>query len=403
MFENVFNELDFFFKPKEVELKSDISFSKHRIEFLNKLSINLIKDKSIYKYPDLISLSFWLRKKNITQLIPASNNYGIKTGRGIAFHVTPKNVPTNFAYSFAYSFLSGNANLVRLPSKSFQQVKIICNHIKNTLKEDKFKKFYFSNFFFNYDSSNNDISKKISNFSDVRIIWGGDETVRELKNIITKPKTKDIVFNNKFSAGVISSSKFLKLNKNKKSVIAGKLFNDIYTFDQAACTSPHIIFWHGNEIQNKKARKIMWSFLFDIVSKKYKLDLGSVSKRFFTFVDLALSLKKKEIKSINNMSNKIFRIELKKIDNLIYEKFRGMGIIFEYSSNKIDDLKFINTQKFQTLLYFGFKKDELIKLQENLIINNFDRVVPLGSSMVMNQYWDSYDLFNELTRHIELY
>ena len=47
-------------------------------------------------------------------------------GRGTVLHITPSNVPTNFAYSMVFGLLSGNNNIIRLPSKNFLQVKILC-------------------------------------------------------------------------------------------------------------------------------------------------------------------------------------------------------------------------------------------------------------------------------------
>ena len=40
-----------------------------------------------------------------------------------------------FAYSFAFGLLSGNNNIVRLPSKNFDQVKILIEIIKSILKK----------------------------------------------------------------------------------------------------------------------------------------------------------------------------------------------------------------------------------------------------------------------------
>ena len=33
------------------------------------------------------------------------------------FHITPSNIPTNFAYSFIFGLLTGNSNIVKVPTK----------------------------------------------------------------------------------------------------------------------------------------------------------------------------------------------------------------------------------------------------------------------------------------------
>ena len=58
---------------------------------------------------------------------------------GLLFHITPSNIPTNFAYSLIFGLVSGNSNIVKVPSKKFDEVEIICKSINHILK----KKIYF--------------------------------------------------------------------------------------------------------------------------------------------------------------------------------------------------------------------------------------------------------------------
>ena len=57
--------------------------------------------QSYYKnhYPDLKSLAFWCRNKNISKLKKEFNKNKNRIGLGLVFHITPSNIPTNFAYS----------------------------------------------------------------------------------------------------------------------------------------------------------------------------------------------------------------------------------------------------------------------------------------------------------------
>ena len=72
--------------------------------------------------------------------------------------------------------------MIKLPNQKFEQVDIICKHIKNLFNKKKYLKYKNSNFFFKYNSSNDQITeKKISKISDVRMVWGGDETIKKIK------------------------------------------------------------------------------------------------------------------------------------------------------------------------------------------------------------------------------
>ena len=46
-------------------------------------------------------------------------------GRGSILHITPSNVPMNFAYSLSFGLLSGNRNIIRLPGRNFIQIKLL--------------------------------------------------------------------------------------------------------------------------------------------------------------------------------------------------------------------------------------------------------------------------------------
>ena len=75
-------------------------FNKLSMELINDFSDELKKEKKTYKYLDLIYLSSWCSKKKIQELKNRHFFYKKQIGRGLAFHITPSNVPTNFIYSF---------------------------------------------------------------------------------------------------------------------------------------------------------------------------------------------------------------------------------------------------------------------------------------------------------------
>ena len=87
----------------------------------------------------MITFAFWIRKSSTSKLrerFDRDDGY-FRLGRGVAFHIAPSNVPVNYAYSLVAGLLTGNANVVRIPSKDFPQVEIINNAIKKALKDEK--------------------------------------------------------------------------------------------------------------------------------------------------------------------------------------------------------------------------------------------------------------------------
>ena len=89
------------------------------IEFIDELSSTL-NDKTTRIYPDIMAFAFWCRKSNIYRL---KNDYDdpskTRLGIGLIFHISPSNVPLNFAFSFIFGLLSGNSNIVNFHLKCF--------------------------------------------------------------------------------------------------------------------------------------------------------------------------------------------------------------------------------------------------------------------------------------------
>ena len=175
------------------------------INFLADFSNELRKNKKINLYPNLIYLVFWCSKNRLSKLIKNFTNNHLRLGRGLIFHISPSNVPTNFIYSFFFGLLSGNSNIVKIPTKKFQEKDIILFTIKSLFRKKKYTKLRTSNLFIEYDHTP-EITKNISSVCDGRVIWGGDVTVNEIRKIWLPERAIDIAFSDRYS---ISASRKL--------------------------------------------------------------------------------------------------------------------------------------------------------------------------------------------------
>ncbi len=192
-------------------------------EFLQDISTELINSVESKKYPDIMTFAFWCRKANISRLNKDFLDGKVRLGLGLAFHITPSNVPINFAFSFVFGMLSGNANIVRLPSKLFPQVEIICSAIDKLFRLKKYQNLKEMNIFLRYDQ-NSEITSKISENANARIVWGGDSTIKAIKKIPAQERTIDLTFADRYSICIIKSKELLKLDKQKEWKIgSGKI------------------------------------------------------------------------------------------------------------------------------------------------------------------------------------
>ena len=131
-----FNNIKFLVGNQNVSKESNSPFNENICNFLGDLSKELNFSSASKAYPDIKTFSFWCRKQNILNLKKKFSSNEIRIGLGLIFHITPSNIPTNFAYSLIFGLITGNSNIVKVPSQKFPQIEIICDSIKIILKKN---------------------------------------------------------------------------------------------------------------------------------------------------------------------------------------------------------------------------------------------------------------------------
>jgi hypothetical protein len=379
-------------------LKPMTPFSNHVIVFLDSLSKELNKNIKTRQYPDVATFAFFCRKANLLQLKKRYNDDLVKLGRGIVFHIAPSNVPVNFAYSLIVGMLSGNSNIVRVPSKNFDQVKIIVEAINALSNRSEFEPVSKRIILVRYDRSNS-ATDSFSSICDVRIIWGGDETISQIRENVLPPRAFDVTFADRYSLCVINADKYI--DEKEPEIIANDFYNDTYLFDQNACTAPHLVIWTGANANVDTAQLIFWDNLYNIVKDKYEVQSVRAVDKLARFYDQAIQLS--DIELVGTVDNLLWRIKLNDLSSDI-DLFRcNAGYFSEYHASSILDLSKIINRKYQTLAYYGFSKRELKEFIIQLKPLGIDRIVPIGRTMDFSLVWDGYSLIGSLSRTIEIH
>ena len=368
-------------------------FDQNIIFFLDEISKEILKNNESKKFPDLITFGFWCRANNIKSLLKNYNFFKNRIGRGSVLHITPSNVPTNFAYSMVFGLLSGNNNIIRLPSKKFFQIEILCKILKKLSKRKNLKKIFNRLLLIRYENSDS-ISSELSKEVEARIIWGGDKTINKFKTFTTKPRCIDLTFADRYSISLINSNMLIKLNNSQLSILAQKFFNDTYTMDQFGCSSPNTVFWIGN---NNAYKNKFWIELRKIVNQKYNLDLSGTNKKISNLMNLTLNENKKLKININNFNliklNKS-KFEFDNFDNV------NFGTFTEINLNNLNQLSKYVSDKLQTLTYYGVEFDFIKKFIIKNKLKGIDRIVPIGRAFDLTPEWDGVDIIATLSRTI---
>jgi hypothetical protein len=368
-------------------------FDDHVVDFLNALSHELMSQKEARQYPDVVTLGFWLRKSSVLAMKERFVTRDGMVGRGVAFHIAPSNVPVNYAYSLFTGLLCGNANIVRIPSKDFPQVSIINRMIHKVMQEPLYSDLapYIS--LVRYER-NREINDYFSSLCDVRVIWGGDSTVSELRKSPISARATEITFADRYSLAVIDSEAYLE-NQDKAAAASG-FYNDTYLSDQNACTSPRVVVWLGNH--REEAREMFWSQICDLAEKRYSFQaiqgVDKLSQLYRAAVEYPGVLKEDDGCTSGNV---LYRVKVHQLEPRLMDYRGNSGYFYEYDCGDVMELRaFCNNTHCQTIGFLG--DASRLKPLLDSGIKGVDRVVPIGQTMNFDLIWDGYNLVEQMTR-----
>lgn len=378
-----------------VRQHADEPFSESVIAYLNALSAALLKDRDCRLYPDVVTFAFFCRKANLLKLKDEFTDDSLRLGRGVLFHIAPGNVPVNFGYTFVAGLLAGNNNIVRVSSKDFPQVSLIVKHIHELRKDDQLSGVARRLALVRYDRTS-DASAFFSSMADVRVIWGGDETIATIRKNALPPRSFDVCFADRYSIAVINPEAIMAADDREMARLAESFYNDTYLFDQNACSAPHLIFWMKNKWL-EEAKERFWMTLHDLVQRKYNLQPVLSVDKLMAFCRQAVSM---DIAKESMPDNYIVRSQLYELPQNI-DAFRCAGGYFsEYSIDSINEIATIITNKYQTMAYYGFQREELVGFVKSNRLRGLDRIVPIGDTTAFSLVWDGNNLIEMFSRRI---
>lgn len=374
-------------------------FESTILTFCAELSHIITTDNRNRSYPDLIAFGFWLRPTHLKKMQDEFLTPMIlKVPRGLAFHITPGNVDTIFAYSWIISLLSGNTNIIRLSTKGGKSQKKLLVIIRELLEKSNYQQIRQNNLFINY-KYDDEITAYLSSICDVRVIWGGDDTIKKIRRFIISATTKEIVFSDRFSFALIDAVSIIELEKNNPEQfkkLVSDFYKDISIYQQQACSSPKLLVWLGNEEDINNAGEVFWSQFKRMLEKNIEeVEASSiVEKMIFSQFYAAQGYD-----IILDCAPEIHRVQLNSFKAEYQKKNCGDGYLFEINCSRIEELNEITNKTFQTCSYFGFDIEKL----KNTGVRNILRFTPIGRAIEFEHHWDGMDLLSEFSININFY
>ena len=394
--EHVYRDIDFLVGNMDVLCNMEKTralpmFSEDIISFLGRLSEVLLRDPRAKAYGDIAAFAFWLRKASIKKEAAKYGASGRRIGWGMAFHIAPSNIPVQFAVSLVYALTAGNASVIRVSDKQFEQVDLLCETI-NMLLQEEFQKLHPYICIVRY-AHDNAATRVLSSLCDLRMIWGGDRTIGDIRSNPTQSRCIELGFADRYSIAVIDADAYLQMDSK---IIARDFYLDTYYSDQNACSSTRLVLWTGNRID--EAKKVFWARLQEKVDQEYPLgDIIGSEKLLRTAVLAASYLGIKEIRH----NNALVRVELPELFEDVMNDKGNCGYFLEYNLGSLDELARVLTKPCQTVTYLG---EHLYSEIKDIIfgqgLKGGDRIVPMGHSLDLSFVWDGYDMPLTLSRKI---
>lgn len=371
-------------------------FEGRVLDFLNDVAKTLMADREAKAYPDVVTFAFWIRSASTKKLKERfSRDDGLfRLGRGVAFHIAPSNVPVNYAYSLTAGLLTGNANVVRVPSRDFAQVNIIDRAISGVLDRPEHADMKRRICLVRY-GRDRAVNDAFSAIADTRIIWGGDATIAEVRKSPLPPRAGEVTFADRFSLAVIDAESYLA--RRDKGRIAERFYNDTYLTDQNACTSPRMVVWMGD--RREEAKAVFWKELHGLAERKYTFQtIQGVNKLTSGYL---AAVSQEGVLVEPHEDNLLVRVHVPKLTEDIMDLKDNSGYFFEYDCDNILELvPLCNDDRCQTVSYLGDR--EMFRPLLAAGVRGIDRIVPVGNTMDFDLVWDGYELVSRLTRAVAM-
>ena len=377
-----------------------LPFDPQVMDFLSALSAALLQNKAAKAYPDIITFAFFCRRQSLKKIQKEAGDLSGRIGRGLVFHIAPGNVPINFAYSLVAALLSGNGSLVKASSQDFPQTRIVCEEIGALLAESFSCLAPYVNIL-TYPREAQEITQRFSAACDVRIIWGGDETVRRVREAPLSPFAFDVTFADRYSLLCLRPEAVLSLNETELSAMAQGFFNDTFLTDQNACTAPRLVYWLAEKdaAQTRDGQERFWQAVHAYAASRYPIEPVISVDKLTALYQAAVNLSGAE--RIPMKDNLIARIRVDALTKPLLTFRCAGGCFVEYEAPNLNGLLPIAERRVQTLSYLGLDPRELQGWVLQNGLRGIDRIVPIGKTMDFSLIWDGYDFLRTLTRKVQ--
>lgn len=377
-------------------------FDELSLSFCDDFSRAIMTNSRAKSNPELVTLAFWLRRSQLNSIkeeFVKRKVCRLVVPRGLAFHVPPANVDTIFVYSWILSLLCGNKNIVRLSARASELSTLLIGIYANMVTQPKYTKIAETSLFVKF-SHDDEIVQAISAACDLRVVWGGNETIKKIRTSTVHPRAIDLGFADRFSWATFKASSVNNLSDEELAKLAENFYNDSYLYNQKACSSPRVLTWIGDHSSVRTAKERFFSTLKrTIESKRSALDNSVSLYKIKNSFEWAAETR---INRVDFYSAALTVGSVNSCDDISWIKSLdfGAGSFINLDVKDLNQMASFFQSDDQTLSYFGFEQHELVELAQVVNGKGIDRIVPVGQALNFSHHWDGLDLIEAMSKQV---
>jgi hypothetical protein len=369
-------------------------------DFLIAFSRRLLRPDLARRHPELGSLGFFLRRSELARAVERLGD-GVagqrRAPRGLVLHFPPANVDTIFVYSWALAALAGNHNIVRVSARAAGAAQAVLEALNDVLA-DAHPAIAQTQRMITYDRDDA-VTAALLGACDLRVLWGGDQSVDELRKHPIRPLTRDLAFPDRSSFAAISVAGWRSSTPEQRRAAVDGFASDLYWFDQAACSSPRNLCWVGEAEGVATARAEFDELLAEVVAARgWGVDAAMAVEKYVATYGLAATGAATRVAFTGNA---VANVSLAGLDDL-QRRWLGAGTICHVTVGSLTEVAPAIQRKDQTLSQYGFTMSDLDDFVTCLAGRGIDRIVPFGQALTFAGTWDGCNLLHEFTRIITI-
>lgn len=358
------------------------------LDFVSVLSRRLMAQGNLW--PDLVALGFWLRPTAVRSHLAA---YGSAMPLGLSFHLVPSNVPTLAIFSWLMALFMGNSSILRLSQRQDpvqQQLLAVCADL---LAEPDWQAIVSRVRFIRY-AHDDHLTARFSALCQLRVIWGGDRTVQQIRAIALAPQARELVFPDRRSLALLSGEGLALLSEVELAMTCSRLAQDISQFNQQACASPTTLVWLG-EIPTALRERVYLALAEPF--------LAEPSWGMTRLVNCQLAVAQGAA-SVCRMQKGLTLLRRTHEEGALTV---GGGVLLELNvladtAEQALALWLSRGENIQTCVCVGIAPERVHELGRQYPATRIDRVVAPGQALAFDWFWDGQDLLNAYSRCVRV-